>query len=148
MSNLKLPNMSYMPLKGFLEKERNKRSRTLAFKTEAIINSPGSPEVTIYVYHHNSCIASIAPFEVEVTNAGWDSSTTRNRINAILRDNEIPFFVRQENFTQYLYECVSYYDGFKIADKHVRVNAIDTSFSYASFAMVSGVWRLTKIETR
>ena len=91
MSNLNLPTMTYANLSHVLG---GRPSKAVAYATT--IERVGQ---AIYVKHHASVIAVLEPDLVYVTNAGYESSTTTNRIQQILRANGIPWSVRIRNFS-------------------------------------------------
>jgi hypothetical protein len=92
-----------------------------------------SPEIGEYVIrHYDSTIAIVEDYRVMVTNAGFDSSTTRDRINTVLRDNNIPFYVAQKSGNQVL---------FRVEDNEHTV--VTDNFGFAQFTMVAGIWEVT-----
>ena len=96
MSNLKLPTMSYSSLSDLVG---SKWRVPLAYATHA--ERVGD---AIYVKHHESVIAVIEPDRVWITNAGYASSTTANRLRTILRDNQIRFTVCIRQYSMWLME--------------------------------------------
>jgi hypothetical protein len=94
MSNLTLPTMSLTALDRLMGK---RTGMTLAYATTAVRTWEG-----IAIEHHGNRIALIRPDYIYVSNAGYGSSTTRTRLNRILRDNDIPYGVTQKDFAQYL----------------------------------------------
>jgi hydrogenase maturation factor len=119
MSNLTLPKMNPANLAKIAKVGIDKK---IAYAT--IVNRMVSGDYM--VYHHGNAIACIGTGEIEVSNAGWDSSTTRTRLNIILRDNDISARVYQKNYNQYL-----------------SFNGKDYEFSSAVFQKISGEWLLT-----
>lgn len=87
MSNLKLPTMTYDNLDALLGSTWRKE---IAYATHAERVS----DEQIFVKHHASVIAVLSPEQVYVTQAGYNTSTTYNRLRQILRDNDIPWTVR------------------------------------------------------
>lgn len=83
----------------------------------------------VNIFHHYNGIAVIGDFDVYVSNAGWHSSTTRERINEILLDNHIPFYVAQRQGRQILFA----------RSNNAR---IIEGFTEAHFTMVAGVWEV------
>lgn len=75
-----------------------KSVRKIGYKTEASFNRRHEGDV-FYIYHHGSPIARITKGKVEVSNAGWGSRTTADRISRVLADNGIPVGVGIKNFT-------------------------------------------------
>ncbi len=111
MSNLQLPNLTYDVCKSMIEKLPVNGSgvsgKSVAYATGIGCHTyNGSPESirTIFVYHHTSVIASLwaGVGNLRITNAGYRSSTTRNRLNKILEANGIMWRVRQRNHVQVL----------------------------------------------
>jgi hypothetical protein len=45
------------------------------------------------IRHHDNVIAVIGHDRISLSNAGWDSRTTSDRLNRICADNEMPFSV-------------------------------------------------------
>ena len=78
MSNLKLPRMSFDNLSTM----RVPASGKIAHNTW-IRRNPDSVEVI----YHTTTIATIYRDKVEISNGGWPTVTTANRLNAITRDN-------------------------------------------------------------
>jgi hypothetical protein len=98
MSNLKLPMMTFESLM------RSGHTKTLAYATTAELvpsDDNGKTDDYIVIRHHGTVIAEIAGQWVYVTNAGYDSSTTRSRIHKILSDNG-NFGVTQRQHVQHL----------------------------------------------
>lgn len=58
----------------------------------------------IFVYHHNNLIATINNSGYSITNAGWVSKTTKDRLNQVLRYCKSNFSIVQKNFQWYLYD--------------------------------------------
>lgn len=87
MSNLSLPKMTFPTLSGMLQNARLKGNWRvkLAYETTAERGNDGK---TIIVRHHGNAIAHIGPDFFTLTGAGWNSRTTADRLNAILRDNQ------------------------------------------------------------
>lgn len=99
MSNLNLGNVSFDMLRGRLGGRYNIK---LAYATEAT-QSIQDGETVVRIYHHDTMIAELTKDSVRVSNRGYDSSTTRNRIHSILRGNGAPIGVTQKNFDQYFF---------------------------------------------
>lgn len=77
MSNLKLPNMNWAKL-------QESKKATLGYKTTALYNEDYN---SLGIYHHDNMIAVLGEEEIYLTNSGWISSTTTNRLHKILTDN-------------------------------------------------------------
>lgn len=88
MSNLKFPNTSYSSL---CENFPKPGSRRFAYATELDTMLDPSGTLVFGVYHHGSLIAVIRKNKVSVSNAGWSSRTTIDRIHRILTDNNTGF---------------------------------------------------------
>jgi hypothetical protein len=114
-------------LKKFLAEGQYKDNRELAFATWVSEN-----DGAYLISHHNSIIAQVEDWRVLVANCGYDSSTTRDRINTVLRDNNIPFYVAQKGGNQVLFRV----EG----NEHTVVT---DEFESAEFNMVAGVWEVT-----
>lgn len=76
-----LPNLSYDNLRELM----GTRSRKNVGYATAATWEPRIRQFTIW--HHNSAIAVIRRNRVEVSNAGWSSVTTADRMSSALRDN-------------------------------------------------------------
>lgn len=87
MSNLNLPTLTRDNLSRLMGTET---SLKLAFATEAVRLSDDF-EGPIAILHHNSIIAKVNKGYVWVSTCGWTSRTTINRINMVLRDNNVPY---------------------------------------------------------
>lgn len=82
MSNLNLPNMSYDSL-------INRKPGKIAYETHLAHKRHGvtGEVLECQVRHHGSLIARIRKNEIEISNSGWHSPTTANRLNTIALDN-------------------------------------------------------------
>jgi len=78
MSNLKLPCMSFDNLSTM----KVPASGKIAHNTY-IRHFPDSVEVI----YHTTVIAILRPGRVSISNGGWATRTTADRLNAIMRDN-------------------------------------------------------------
>ena len=54
-------------------------------------------------YLHGNKIASLSKNILSLTDCGWQTSTTKERLNGILSTFLLPFSLYQENFVWYLY---------------------------------------------
>lgn len=100
---------------------RNMRGEKLGHNTTVERQGDG-----FLIRYHGNAIAYIGTWDVSISNAGWTTPTTRERLNIILRSNGIPAGVFQRDFNQYL-----------------RWDGRDIPFhGSASFDMVSGTWNL------
>ena len=102
MSNLKLPTLTYAALDARVPALDSYsavgHNVTIGYKTSAYRFG-----TSICIQHHSTTIAALASDgAVHVTNDGYDSSTTRNRLHSILVDNGIPYGVTQRDFVQVL----------------------------------------------
>lgn len=134
MSNLKFKSKAHpINLADFIG---NRKSRELAYAT--IVDRQEYDEITTRytIAHHGSVIGRVKMWEVSVDNAGWDSNTTRNRMNIILRDNNIPYYLARRSGTTVLIRQGKSYDDTKIVGRGVRG---------ADFQMISGEWKLVAI---
>ncbi len=88
MSNLNLPTLTRDNLSRLMGAQT---SLKLAYATEAVRLSDDF-EGPIAILHHNSIIAKVGQNGyVWVNTCGYDSRTTINRINMVLRDNDVPY---------------------------------------------------------
>lgn len=121
MSNLKLPTMSYAAL---MATERlTSKPKKIAYATTAEYANG-----YITIRHHGNAIALIARNIIVIDNCGWDSDTTVNRLRKVMRDNNIPYYVRIRDFEMRLCN-----------DAH---NEIDGNFRTATFTRNNDVWTL------
>lgn len=113
MSNLKLPNFEYNSIKDSLP-AKYPYSKLVAYKTQGEVASlwkrvksndenpygytTEERELYVVIYHHNNRIAEIGPDNIWVSNAGWASKTTAQRLTAILRDNGYNYPIRIRNY--------------------------------------------------
>lgn len=88
MSNLTLPKMTYVTLNGMLANNEAKLRHgalKIAYQTH-ITRHDGA----VTVYHHGNPIAELTEHSITISGSGWNSRTTADRLNAILRDNQTP----------------------------------------------------------
>ena len=78
MSNLSLPCMSF----DHLSRMEVPRSGKIAHNTWIHRNA-----TSVEVIYHTTTIAILRPGRVEISNGGWPTRTTADRLNAIMRDN-------------------------------------------------------------
>lgn len=76
-----LPNLSYNNLRDLM----GTRSRKNVGYATVATWEPNSRKFTLF--HHGSAIAVIRRNRVEVSNAGWASVTTADRMSSALKDN-------------------------------------------------------------
>jgi hypothetical protein len=119
MSNLNLPKMTARNLDDIIKGAEKK----IAYATIAQkIWNDSEGEYNYIVLHHDNVIAHIGRDVIYLSNAGWDSRTTADRLNRICRDNEMPFAVaivqsdmtlfRAVNGTRDRIASFSYVNGF------------------------------------
>lgn len=87
MSNLNLPKMTYATLNNMVlnaQAKGNYGRVKIAYETTA----EKLPKGSILVRHHKNPIAEIGQDFFTLDNANWNSITTANRLNHILRDNQ------------------------------------------------------------
>lgn len=85
MSNLKLPTMSYESL--FKLAPTNGDWKKIAYATFVRRGTIGGS--VIQVKHHETVIANLTKEFFEIHNGGYNTPTTANRLNRIVRDNGI-----------------------------------------------------------
>jgi len=73
-----LPKLDYRSLSKLPTGKRRK----LGYKTYA--ENRGE---MVVIYHHNNAIAGVHKNRLELDNCGWDSNTTRDRLDQIVYDN-------------------------------------------------------------
>jgi hypothetical protein len=135
MSNLKLKSKTDpISLHLFLG---NRTTRILGYETTVTRMSEGE-DSWFKIKHHGSTVARIHSWQVEVSNAGYSSPTTRNRLGKILNDNRIPFYVGQKNFDQLLYQ--------RAESSGSRDSVITEDFQAATFQMQAGLWTLAALD--
>lgn len=83
MSNLKLPRMTFDNL---APKARTDKRVKIAYATEIAWVTD-----KVVVYHHGNHIATLGKDFTLLTNAGWHSRTTANRLHTIAMDNGAGF---------------------------------------------------------
>lgn len=117
-----------MHLRELLKRANGTKRFRLGHNTEGYVN-PQFENGYAIVYYHGNAVARVEPWDIAVSDCGWTNSpTTRQRINAVLADNHVPFYVAQRNYVDVLFKR----DG-------TRVRDFD---SFASFKMVAGEWVL------
>lgn len=99
MSNLKLPVMTFEALS---KNVKPGQTRKLAYATEAYRSHDGT---RITITQHSNPIAILSEKSVFVDNCGYDTTTTSTRINKILSDNEIPYYVRIRQYQMRLFNA-------------------------------------------
>lgn len=97
MRNLKLPSLKYGQVKP----------GKLCYATEATVDSSGWHAL----YHHGSLIATVEADSVFISTAGWDSSTTADRIDRVLQDNEVGYRVALRNGETHLFKLSPHING-------------------------------------
>lgn len=97
MRGLNLPSMKFSALERRLV--AGKLSGMVAYATTV---SRGTSSRSIHVQHHGNEIARLTPMTLWVSCAGYSSSTTRDRLNAILKDNDVHYGVSQIKGRQWL----------------------------------------------
>lgn len=86
MSNLKLPNLSYASLYALLSGGNN--SQAIGYATRARLHGY-SDGALVSITHHGSVIADLLPNSINITDAGYASSTTIARLHKVLADNGV-----------------------------------------------------------
>lgn len=76
-----MANLSKMDYKSLSKLPKGKR-RKLGYETYA--ENKGE---MVVIYHHNNPIAGVHKWWVELDNCGWNSNTTRDRLDQIVADN-------------------------------------------------------------
>lgn len=93
MSNLIFPRTDYAALDRLMRNRAGNpvQSKTIAYATTCqrknLYSEIGGEGDYFIIQHHGSSIASVSRDAVEVTNAGWTSNTTMDRIGRVLTDN-------------------------------------------------------------
>lgn len=111
MSNLTLPKMTYDTLRGMLSNARLKGGYKVKIAYETTIEFSSMQDQTIIVKHHGNPIAEIGRDFFTITGAGWNSRTTADRLNKILRDNQTSLPSPDSGFDDRLYYAVSSRDS-------------------------------------
>ena len=97
MSNLTLKATDWASLAKLA---KNGETKKLGYNT-TVENVDG----TMFIRHHDNIIAALSPDgSFTISNAGWGSVTTRDRLNRILRSNGVRFGITQKNFVQVLFQ--------------------------------------------
>ena len=84
MTNLIFPNASYESLMRQLEPTGGEVKK-IAYKTQAAIDR----RVNVAIWHHGNPIALIGKDSVRLSNAGFHTRTTADRLHRIARDNGV-----------------------------------------------------------
>lgn len=127
MSNLKLPNFDYKPLHD------SGRSGVVAYQTSISQAVTSAGEGLVVVTHHSTPIATLGRWHVSLNTGGYNSVTTSNRLNHIIRDNGIPFFVAvRGGLISVLHQD----------DKRTLVG----SFRRCTFTLIGGTWVITDMD--
>ena len=84
MTNLIFPNASYESLMRQLEPTGGEVKK-IAYKTQAAIDR----RVNVAIWHHGHLIAFLGKGFVRLSNAGYHTRTTADRLNRIARDNGV-----------------------------------------------------------
>lgn len=79
MSNLKTPNLSYANLNALLGARPR---RAVAYATTAARLGEN-----IAIYHHGNLVAEICPDRIWLSMSGYNTNTTKERLDKILVDN-------------------------------------------------------------
>lgn len=111
VSNLKLPTMTIANLKRI-----HPRDGRIGYKTDIVWNAD---KTKVGIYHHDNLIAVIDESGhlgheriVSVSDAGWASKTTIDRLNRILGENTRGYYgARIHQFTDYITCTQSHYTG-------------------------------------
>lgn len=111
MSNLKLPTMTIANLKRV-----KPRGGKIGYATDIMWNAD---KTKVGIYHHDNLIAVIDESGhlgheriVSVSDAGWASKTTIDRLNRVLRENTRGYYgARIQQFTDYIECSQSHYTG-------------------------------------
>jgi hypothetical protein len=104
MSNLNMPNMTHAAILDRFFSRRGEWTRKIVYATTATLVLP---QEHLIIRQHGNAIAEIGTAHLRVTNAGYGSSSTRERLNAILSSHGLPFYVAQRQGDQVLYLRVS-----------------------------------------
>jgi hypothetical protein len=99
MSNLQMPNMTHAAILDRFFSRRGDQTRKIAYATTATLVLPAEH---LIIRQHGNAIAEIGTADLRVTNAGYGSSTTRARLNAILSSHGLPFGINQHKGDQVL----------------------------------------------
>lgn len=100
MSNLKMPRMTVENLNIITRRGRE----IIAYQTRANAYwNDAEADNNYRITHHGNTIAIIGCDTVTISNGGWDSITTADRLRRILNDNGIPFTVRINDYSMVLY---------------------------------------------
>lgn len=100
MSNLKFKaTPSFDKLNEFLG---TRQEKTLGYST-TVARRTIDGETHFEIRYHGNLIGAVGENDVFVSNKGWGTPTTRNRINKILNANGINYGTGQKNYAQLLY---------------------------------------------
>lgn len=93
MSNLIFPRTDYAALDSLMCNRYGTpvQSKTIAYATTCqrvnLYDNLGGEDDYFIIQHHGSSIAQVSRDTVQVTNAGWTSRTTTDRLGRVLADN-------------------------------------------------------------
>jgi len=76
---------------------RKYRIPTYETRVETIANE-------LSIYYHATEIATIREDAIKINNGGYNTQTTKKRINAVLDFHNLPYRLFQKNFTWYLHD--------------------------------------------
>ena len=83
------------------------------------------------VYLHNNLIAEIGPTYVQLFDGGWQTVTTKSRLNAILKEHGLPGEgIFQKNYNWFFksndYGVIPFFSGMRIAWTSVLVMTLNS----------------------
>ncbi len=84
MRNLSLPSLSYYRLESSLLPDKRKQ---IGYATHAVLRCLSDGEAFVEIEHHGSLIATVSGAFVSITDAGYASSTTIDRLHKVMVDN-------------------------------------------------------------
>lgn len=91
--------MSYSQLADYF-KRTGRTSKKIGNNTYAYPTYRGHDLPSVTIELHGNIIARLTPGAYYLTNAGWGTPTTRNRLDGIARANGIPVRFSQKNYKQ------------------------------------------------
>lgn len=125
--------LRHIDLFTFVSGGKDHFKRTLANNTVA---HRSYVDGSVSIAYHGNTIAELTNNDVYVSNCGWGSPTTRERINSVLKENGIPFHVSQKNHKQILTRIDKDESG------NITRTILNTNFWNATFHRTATGWSI------
>lgn len=106
MSNLNLKSTNFDKMVEAIKAKRGGYAGMIILGANTLAHldvfDAGDGGHTVTITYHGNIIAQLTRGGVAFTNAGWGTSTTRNRLGMIAHDNNVPVSFGQRNWKQTL----------------------------------------------